>query len=126
MTTGLEGCRVLVIEDEPLVYLALESILSDLGCEAIGVPSSLDEALDLAASEADLSAALLDVNIWGGVVFPVAEVLRSRGVEVIFCSGMSSDDLPEQWRSAPRLQKPYGDAAVRQALTSVLDSAVLS
>lgn len=112
---------MLVIEDEPLVYMALESMLMDLGCETIGTPPSLEAALHLAETETDLTAALLDVNIWGGVVFPVAETLRDRGVEVILCSGMAADDLPPQWQATPRLQKPYADDAIRLALQSALE-----
>lgn len=123
MSIGFQGCRVLVVEDEPLVHLALEGILSDLGCEVVGPVIDYDDALFTAQSEPGLSVALLDVNVWGQVIFPVAETLRDREVALIFCSGMGEENLPDDWRSCSRLHKPYSDAAVLEALKGALNKA---
>ena len=75
----LEGKRILVLEDEPLVAMLLEEMLIDLGCEVVGPASSLGEGERL-AREAALDAAVLDVNLNGEMSDTVAAILRRRGI----------------------------------------------
>ncbi|ESR23863.1 regulatory protein [Lutibaculum baratangense AMV1] len=112
--------RVLVIEDELLVALNLETVLLEAGCEVIGPIASLQAALKASASEeADL--AILDINLRGEEVFPAAHILRERGIPLIFCSGYSdAQTLPEPFRSFQKLGKPYGATEVRDAMRRVL------
>ena len=66
------GLRVLVVEDEMLIAVLIEEVLQGLGCHVVGPVSRLDAALRLAHEE-PLDAAILDVRIRGGQVYPVAE-----------------------------------------------------
>ena len=79
-------CRILVVEDEAIIAILVEDMVLDFGSEVVGPAAKMDEALRLAA-QADLDAAILDVNVGGAVVFPVADVLRSRGLPIILRPG---------------------------------------
>jgi CheY-like chemotaxis protein len=103
---SLAGCRILVVEDETLIAVVIEETLQELGCVVVGVVGKLDAALRLAADEA-LDAAILDVAIRGGPVFPVAEQLLARGVPFVLASGYGDWALPETLRDQPRLTKPF-------------------
>ena len=119
MIEALSGRRVLVVEDESLVAMLLETILEDMGCLPVGPASSVDQGLALATDE-HLDAALLDVNVAGRHVFPIAEVLKARGVPFVFSTGYGEGGLPDEWRGHATVQKPFTDAAIRQALMKTL------
>ena len=121
MTNALQGRRVLVIEDESLVAMLLETILDDMGCTVVGPESNIDDGLIAATTEASLDAALLDVNVAGREVFPVAEALRARGVPFVFSTGYGEAGLPEHWRGNPTIQKPFTEGAIRDALMKALN-----
>lgn len=121
MTNALQGRRVLVIEDESLVAMLLETILEDMGCTVVGPESNIDDGLIAATTEASLDAALLDVNVAGREVFPVAEALRARGVPFVFSTGYGEAGLPEHWRGNPTIQKPFTEGAIRDALMKALN-----
>ena len=115
----LSGVRVLVVEDEFAVLLLVEDMLSELGCELAGTATRLPEALAMAGSTA-CDAAILDVNINGENVAPVAEALAARGTPIVFSTGYGRSGIDARWRDRPVLQKPYRieefAAALRQAL----------
>lgn len=102
----LEGMHILVVEDEALIAIDIEAQLRLLGCIVVGPEGRLDEALELARSM-PLDGALLDVNIIGGVVFPVAEVLLARDVPIILSTGFGSERLPAAFRGVSYLRKPF-------------------
>jgi CheY-like chemotaxis protein len=116
MAEGLAGRRVLVVEDESLVAMLLETILEDMGCIPVGAIATVDEALAVVADDALLDAALLDVNVAGRQVFPVAEALRARGVPFVFSTGYGQGGLPDTWRAQATIQKPFTENAIRDAL----------
>lgn len=103
---GLEGRRILVVEDEMLIALMIEETLQGLGCVVVGPVGKLDAAQRLAGAEA-LDAAVLDVTIRGGHVYPVAERLLARGIPFVLASGYGEWALPEHLRGRPRLTKPF-------------------
>ena len=103
-TTGLAGLRVLVVEDESLLGMLVEDLLEQLGCRMVGLFSGLEQALE-AAKSAEFDLALLDVDIGGEPVYPVAEALRARGVPFLFMSGYGGLEGP--WRDCPIVQKPF-------------------
>ena len=105
----MAGCRVLVVEDEILIAIEIEDTLKALGCEVVGLVGKLDEALELAVNAA-IDAAILDVRIRGGDVFPVAEKLLERNIPFILSSGYGDWALPEALRGRPRLTKPFTPA----------------
>ena len=121
MTNALQGRRVLVIEDESLVAMLLETILDDMGCTVVGPESNIDDGLRAATTEGGLDAALLDVNVAGREVFPVAEALRARGVPFVFSTGYGEAGLPEHWRGNPTIQKPFTEGAIRDALMKAMN-----
>ena len=121
MTNVLQGRRVLVIEDESLVAMLLETILDDMGCAVVGPESNIDDGLRSATTEGTLDAALLDVNVAGREVFPVAEALKARGVPFVFSTGYGEAGLPEHWRGHPTIQKPFTESAIRDALMKVMN-----
>ena len=79
-------CRILVVEDEAIIAMLVEEMVLDFGSEVVGPAAKMDEALRL-ASHAPLDAAILDVNVGGVVVVPVADVLQQRGIPIIFATG---------------------------------------
>lgn len=121
MSGELQGRRVLVVEDESLVAMLLETILEDMGCTPVGPASNIDEGEALARDEAALDAALLDVNVAGRQVFPVAAALKARGVPFVFSTGYGEGGLPDEWRGNPTIQKPFTEAAIRDALMKAMN-----
>jgi CheY-like chemotaxis protein len=121
--SALQGRRVLIVEDESLVAMLLETILEDMGCTPVGPVSNIDDALKAAADEPDLDAALLDVNVAGRQVFPVAEALKARGVPFLFSTGYGEGGLADDWRGHTTIQKPFTESTVRDALIQVITSA---
>lgn len=115
----LINTRVLVVEDSPLISDLLSELLAEFGCEVIGPAPNMAVALKLAAEEA-VDVAIIDVNIRGSKVFPVADVLADRGVPFLFSSGYASWAVPERHLSARRLQKPYTRHEIAAGLISVL------
>ena len=116
---SLVGLKVLVVEDEMLVSMLVEDMLSDLGCEVVGPAAELDEAMSLAES-ADIDLALLDVNLGGKPIFPVADALKRRGVPFAFASGYGEAGLSEDHRGATVLQKPFREADLAKALKGLV------
>jgi CheY-like chemotaxis protein len=119
-TSVLSGRRVLVVEDELMISMLVEDMLADLGCAVVGPAHGLDDALDLACSEAEIDAAVLDVNLAGRPVFEVADALRAKGVPAIFSTGYGDGCLRDVDRGAPVLQKPFRAGDLARALTAAL------
>ena len=115
---NLQGKKVLIVEDEALITMLLEDILEDTECRIVGPAMNLRQALDLARS-AEIDLAVLDVNLNGEPSFPVAAVLRSRGVPLVFSSGYGSQGLPPEWQDRPTLPKPFTSDEVIDALSRV-------
>lgn len=104
----LNGLRLLVVEDETLVAMMLEVMLDSMGCVVVGVAGTLSKGLALASDEAvPLDGAILDVNLGGETVYPVAERLAARDVPFIFCTGYGLAGLAADFAHVPTLAKPY-------------------
>ena len=116
----LAGRRILVVEDSPLIAAVLEDMLKDMGCTVVGPTGNMAFAVDLAKAEA-LDAAIIDLNIRGGKVYPVAEVLRGRDVPFLLASGYADWTLREDFKDRPRLTKPYTADTVEQKLLKLLE-----
>jgi CheY-like chemotaxis protein len=111
-----EGRHILVVEDEMTIVTMIEDTLLEIGADIVGPCARLDAALRL-AREAQIDAAVLDLNIRGGNSYAVADILAERGIPFVFCSGYSDWSFEERYRDRPRLTKPY---AVRDLETQVL------
>ncbi|KRB01584.1 response regulator [Devosia sp. Root685] len=118
--TKFTGSRVFVVEDETLVLFGLEDVLSDLGCEVVGQAMRLEQAITMAEALGAVDVAILDVNIGGTTVFPVAQILKERGVPLIFATGYGRAGLPPEWQSYAVIVKPYSVQDIERALTPLL------
>jgi DNA-binding NtrC family response regulator len=115
------GLRVLIVEDEPLVAMLLEDMLTDAGFGVSGCVSSIGQALQIVDERpGDFEFAILDVNLGGEPIFPVAEALHAAGKPFAFATGYGPAGLPEVWRNRPTLQKPFSAADVEQVLAATV------
>jgi PAS domain S-box-containing protein len=112
---GLQGKRILVIEDEPLVTMDIESCLTAAGCEVLGPAGTIEQAKQLIA-EAGYDAALVDVNLKGRPVDELAATLTQKNCPFAFVTGYGRDALPQGFREAVVLGKPFSQD---QLLTTV-------
>jgi DNA-binding response OmpR family regulator len=116
---GLRGRRVLLVEDDPFISLALEDMLVEHGLVVVGAASTVASALRLAASE-EIDVALLDVSIGPERVDPVAELLAGRGCPFVFTTGYGRAGLPEAHASRAIVEKPFYADEVIDALRAEL------
>jgi len=110
-----EAKRVLIVEDEFLVAMLLEDLLTEMGHQVIGTFAQVDEAMKF-ANQADVNFAILDINLAGATSFPVAEILRRRGIPFLFASGYGSTGLTSPFENELTLQKPYEPAELERAI----------
>jgi CheY-like chemotaxis protein len=118
-SNGLAGRRVLLIEDEALVAMLIEDVLSDLGCEVAGSASRFQAAMEKAKS-LDFDVAILDVNLNGQRTIPIAQALVDRGKPFMFATGYGATGLPAQMQGVPVLHKPFQQRDLEQALHAAL------
>ncbi len=119
--TDLANRRILVVEDDLAIAVLIEEALQDIGCIEVGPVGKLDAALRLASEEA-LDAAILDITIRGGKVFPVIRQLQARGIPFALASGYGDWALPEALRNQPRLVKPFTAGDLRAQVRSLCDA----
>lgn len=112
------GLRVLLVEDEIMVVLLFEEMLAELGHEIVGPVAHIAKALEMAQREA-LDAALLDVNIDGREVYPVADALAARGIPFVFVTGYGKAGLRASYRDRPILQKPFRQRDLRDLFAGI-------
>jgi CheY-like chemotaxis protein len=113
---------VLVVEDEVMIRMMVTDMLVDLGHSIAAEAGEIDEALRLAES-ADFDLAILDVNVNGKTIEPVARVVERRKVPLLFSTGYSVDALPESFRGRPSLQKPFRIDTLQSAIDEALKAA---
>ena len=114
------GFRLLIVEDELLIALELKHIVEQLGGTVVGPAGSVEDALQL-VSETTPDAALLDANLRGDRVTPVAQVCRDRSVPFALVTGYGRLELEEPLlQSAPRVRKPFDRRAIHKVLAIVL------
>ena len=115
----LEGCRILVAEDNALLLLDIADFLSDAGAEIVGPAVSVQRAVSLARSE-QLDVGVLDVTLKGGDVFPIARILAEQGKGIVFVTGMQdTSTLEREWPNAKVLTKPSLPQDLIQAIVAV-------
>jgi len=129
MTTGeesetarnpdLQDLHVLVAEDRGLIAGKIAATLRRAGCVVVGPAPTLAVGLDLARQEADLGAAVLDIDLRGEAVYPLAEALQARGVPFLFLTGYGALVIPQPWQHVLRVEKPFEAPTLLGALVSV-------
>jgi CheY-like chemotaxis protein len=116
---ALDGVRVLVVEDEGPVAMLIEDMLEDLGCAVVGSAANVTEALALVAA-GGFDIALLDVNLAGEKVDPVARALTACGLRFAFVTGYGGRGLPQGCETALVLPKPFRQQGLKDLLGRAL------
>jgi CheY-like chemotaxis protein len=114
--------RVLTVEDEYFIAGELEEALRKAGATVLGPASSVGAALALLDGDALPEAAVLDVNLSGEMVYPVADRLTAWGIPFLFTTGYDRSALPERYARVRRLEKPFEPRDVLRALRQLLDA----
>lgn len=113
-----EARRILIVEDEAIVALFIEDLLEELGHKAAGTASRLDEAMEW-AKQGGFDLAILDVHLHGQDVFPFADLLVEKKTPFIFATGYGEGGIPERFRAAPTLQKPFRPDELADVITKL-------
>jgi CheY-like chemotaxis protein len=111
--------RVFVVEDEYLIRMLLEDMLAELGYGVAAAVGTIAEA-GIFATDGEFSAAILDVNLDGEEVYPVADILAQRSKPFVFVTGYGEQSLPERYRDRPSLQKPFQTDQLERTLAELL------
>lgn len=109
--------RVLVVEDEALIAMYVEDVISKFGYSVAGVVTNVDEALAFIEKHA-IDAAVLDINLKGNLVFPFADALLRRGIPFVFASSYGEGGIPARYRVGPVVQKPFAPSELHRALAA--------
>ena len=110
---------ILLVEDEALIRMMLAEMVEELGHRVIAEAGSVDEGRSLAEIE-DYDLAILDINLHGDNVLPVAELVRGRGLPLIFLSGYGSTGVPDGFEGMPVLAKPCTLDTLKRMIDAVL------
>jgi CheY-like chemotaxis protein len=122
MATRPQGCSVFLVEDEVMIRMMVADMLEELGYSVAAEAGEIGEAVKLAQST-EFDLAILDVNVNGKVITPVAELIKARNRPFIFATGYGSSGLPEEYRDRPALQKPFQLETLAQMINSAMKSA---
>jgi CheY-like chemotaxis protein len=112
----LTGLMVMVVEDEFFIADEIVTALEASGAQVVGPAGSLQEAMALVAGGTPLDAAILDVNLLGELVFPVADSLTQKNIPFIFATGYDAEAIPERHRGVVRIEKPAAVPHILEAL----------
>jgi CheY-like chemotaxis protein len=123
-TSGpLAGRRVLVIEDEYFLADDIVRALTALGARIVGPYGDLDEATKVVDRDVAIDAAVMDINLRHEMVFPLARVLRSRKVPLVFTTGYDKSSIEPEFHDVRLWGKPLDIKAMAQELTSMIKGA---
>ena len=117
----LSDLRVLIVEDEMLVMMSIEDMLTDLGCTQIAMASTVDQALTKIRT-LTFDAATLDVNLNGTQSYAVAEALVEHGIPFAFSTGYGARGMADAYRDWPVLDKPFNFAQLTKVMTALVTS----
>jgi CheY-like chemotaxis protein len=115
----IQGCRVLLVEDEAIIAMTTEDMLEELGCTVAATAASLEAAFAAARSE-DYDIALLDINLNGERSLPLAAELRSAGRPFLFTTGYGPEGAGTMFADVPVVTKPYWAADLAKAIERAL------
>lgn len=114
--------RILIVEDEYLLAEDLQGELTDAGAVVVGMASNVTDALEIISSEGELDAAVLDVNLGGTPVFPVADRLLDKGIPFVLTTGYDASAIPQRFRDVLRCEKPFHVKAVVRSIEQAIVS----
>jgi len=124
MATPPAGCSVFLVEDEVMIRMMVADMLEELGHTVAAEAGEIGEALKLAQST-EFDLAILDVNVNGKVITPVAELIAARNRPFIFATGYGSSGLPPEYRDRPALQKPFQLETLAQVIAATMKGATV-
>lgn len=119
--SDLAGLKAMVLEDEASIALLIEDMLETLGCEVVMSIARMERALQLAPG-VQCDFAVLDINLNGTPVFPVAEVLRSRSIPFVFSTGYGAAGVPAEFSDVPVLGKPFPIEELERGIARALSA----
>ena len=114
-SVDFKGRRVLIVEDEVMVAMLIEDMLTDLGCVVAGSATTLEDAMRL-ATDAEFDCALVDINLQGQPIFPLVDLLRAKGMPFAFATGYGDEELRGVDRETPILRKPFREDDLARVL----------
>src|SRR5262245_25396424 len=116
------GGSVFLVEDEVMIRMMVADMLEELGYRVAAQAGDINEAVKLAQTT-DFDFAILDVNVNGKVISPVADLIKARNRPFIFATGYGSSGLPEEYRDRPALQKPFQLETLARMIAATLKDA---
>ena len=120
-TQTLQGLRVLVMEDRSLIAAKVVEALHEVGCIPVGPAATLQAGLEFAQRpDICIDVAVLDIDLRGSLVYPLAEMLRLRGVPLLFLTGYGTNAIPTTWSQVVRVEKPFESTTFIEALISIV------
>ena len=117
--TPLNGCRILVVEDDAIVAMLIEAHVTDFGCQVAGPAGNVPDALQVIEQTLAIDAAILDINLGGTRVDPVAVALAAKGIPFLFLTGYG-DQPVDAYPQAPVLGKPFALEQLHKLLHQLL------
>lgn len=122
MTNMRDGAkRVFLVEDEFLILMFLDSVLTRMGYEVAAKAASLDQGFAALSNSKDFDIAILDVNLNGSLSYQLADQLKAADVPVLFSTGYGRNGLADNYKDWPVIQKPYSEPELRKALATLLN-----
>jgi DNA-binding response OmpR family regulator len=118
----LSGRRILILEDEAIISMVIEDVLTEAGCKDVVAAANVDQALE-AANSGKFDLAILDINVAGKSSFPVAEKLAAAGAPFMFVSGYGAAGITDKRLKAPVLGKPFTVTTLERAIERLLSGA---
>jgi CheY-like chemotaxis protein len=120
MALPLAKFHLLVVEDEYYIADDIAQALRRLGAEVIGPAADRDEAVSFLEAATRIDGAVLDINLHGQPIYPVADLLRARGVPIVFATGYGAAAIPERFEEVPRWEKPFDTDRLARTLPGLL------
>jgi len=124
IATRPPGGSVFLVEDEVMIRMMVAEMLVELGYRVAAEAGEISEAIRLVQST-EFDLAILDVNVNGKVISPVADLIKARNRPFIFATGYGSSGLPEEYRDRPALQKPFQIETLARMIDDTLKSAAV-
>ena len=116
---GIEGLKLLLVEDEFVLALGLADTLADLGAVVVGPVATVEDALALVERVPEIDAAVLDVNLGREVAYPVADALLARGIPFFLATANERAALPERFANVAICSKPFRVDDFRDAVAAL-------